>query len=1314
MSEAGSQDALRPSAEFMSAVERKIAARRSQSPAPAQKVVPPAPQSVRQESQDGYELAAAVLAWFEPDELRPLANAPRTGNVADLVARCAKSADESGDERWALAAGHRIEALKVLREKGLIPAALAANKRTQDPVQLTLDAYLTGSAKKIEEQTLAELASTHQVCDWLRCAGFTSIPTVQAIVQRVEWLSLLNPFEHVASDSRFRGRQKELAELREYAGVLPPGTRLQTVKRVFESILDLREKPPLLIVGVGGVGKSTLVSRFILEHARALEAHRFPFAYLDFDRAEINPSEPLTLLIEAVRQLGIEYPQARMQCDSLGRMWSEAVAESRRTIDVQSKSVQTASSVNQALEGAIDDFAAMVTTLGAKDAPVLFVLDTFEEVQWYSAGSVNAIWDLLERMQAVMPRLRVVLAGRADIEGKKTRTLALSGFDPESAVAYLLTHGVTDKRVAKRVAQQIGGSPLSLQLAAELYRQEGADADGDLAISTRTSLFFKMDSSLLQRQLYTRVLSHVHDPNVRKLAHPGLVLRRITPDLILKVLAEPCGIPIQTKEDAQRLFNALKREVALVSVEPDGAVRHRRDLRLVMVELLRVDSAVKVQEIHKRAVAYYESQSTSAIERAEEIYHRLSLDQDPDLIAGRWVKGVEPLLTSAMEEFTGRRRAWLASRLGLDIDAATRQLARLEDWESIALRDAEQLLASGQAKTALEVIRARPDRPAVGPLVSLEARALIQSGLSEEALDVAERGFDAAIDASNREFAVALALQAADIMLASNWPPKEATIERLKMMRKGALSPEEEIAILARSIVLEGPANSQTREDDLQRLRQVFDAFPDEDLASHSTLAYWAASIFEAGDVSRLARVISLCGLPRGSDAELRGLGSNLTYLDVLESRRVGEPEGMIARKLEIPIQSSLTVSWGDYLLRAPEDVLRKQLSGLLVEYSDRTQIAGVVLGTARVMQAALGFQVSQRPANVQPNERPRGHVPQSTRPDDGLRKRIAGVVRKQFTLDTFTDFVHFRLNRRTASLSISDNLGEQLGDVLQAAESQGWLDELVSQLVNARPDDPELSSIAKAMGIRAEDQAVEAIVRNSGKLRFSQFNSFINDVTPRIARVMVRDTMRANGFLIGPDLLLTADHALHELFEEITSSQDVSVVFSTGSTKDSEVRFPLDRDWLVARSESRLVENRLSGLGYAVLRVAQSPGAQPLGGSRAEAAARLRQWFDLPADDVPATVQARMFMISWGAASAPSSRFHSGSVLGADYKGLISHDVTTDPYSSGAPCFSEELRLLGMHLGSNGERNFAVSIEAIRADLADRMPDANVLPSFL
>jgi hypothetical protein len=234
MSAPVSGDASRPTREFLSAVAEKLAARRREKG--AERSAQPPPAEVPPALQSGYEYAAAVLAWFEPDKIRPLEDATKPELLDQLLAASVQTSDSEGQRRWTLQPGRRIAALRELREAGRIEAALAANTRPTDPVQDALDAYLIGKPKPVEGQTLEELAATYQICGWLRAAGFEGLPATPLIEQRIDWLRLLQPFEHLAGDDQFRGRTRELQQLRSYAGVLPPGSLLESARRALEHL----------------------------------------------------------------------------------------------------------------------------------------------------------------------------------------------------------------------------------------------------------------------------------------------------------------------------------------------------------------------------------------------------------------------------------------------------------------------------------------------------------------------------------------------------------------------------------------------------------------------------------------------------------------------------------------------------------------------------------------------------------------------------------------------------------------------------------------------------------------------------------------------------------------------------------------------------------------------------------------------------------------------------------------------------------------------------------------------------------------------
>src|SRR5205085_2938653 len=246
-----------------------------------------------------YREAAALLAFFEPNTLQPLGEP--AGDRAELIGQLLDDSmvvyDEQHQPRWMLRPEIRRAAIRRLSTRDAIRDALnATSDRPQGLLQQIYEALLLRQPGPLAEQSLDELAATLQALDWLDDAlpGLPDPDEVRLLLDRER---LLKPFRMLAGE-HFRGRAKELQQLRDYVGVLPPGSPAGRRRR---ERLKPQERPLLLIYGPGGVGKSTLIARFILEHATLDEAHRIPFAYLDFDRPDLLADEPMTLLVEAAR-----------------------------------------------------------------------------------------------------------------------------------------------------------------------------------------------------------------------------------------------------------------------------------------------------------------------------------------------------------------------------------------------------------------------------------------------------------------------------------------------------------------------------------------------------------------------------------------------------------------------------------------------------------------------------------------------------------------------------------------------------------------------------------------------------------------------------------------------------------------------------------------------------------------------------------------------------------------------------------------------------------------------------------------------------
>jgi hypothetical protein len=546
----------------------------------------------------------------------------------------------------------------------------------------------------------------------------------------------------------------------------------------------------------------------------------------------------------------------------------------------------------------------------------------------------------------------------------------LADLDMEAAQGYLVAHGITDPELARTIAEQVGRSPLSLRLAAEVVRREGASLSGGIRdLHTRRLFLFHLKENLIQGQLYRRILQHIADPDVRNLAHPGLVLRRITPELIRDVLAEPCGVSVPTLERARELFTALSNEVSLVTFSEDGALIHRPEVRRVMLDLLRRDEPDRVRWIHERAIAFFANQD-DALARAQEIYHRLALGEDPATVQARLCEDVIVYLRDAdmVHELPPHAQAYLGPRVGVDIDPALQSLADLSDWEHAVERRVRDLLSLNDPEKALVLLHEREQRTPASRLYVLEGQTLHRLHRLREARQVVGDGIASASFAGDETVLLDLLELAADLD------------ERLGD-DAGALRLLAEADRLAQRLSQAGreePNRSDTTairqlEIGLRRLRIARHATPPQDTPSLPALkasvyaAYRAMGgagngammperlvsfpvlyralagelSLEYPDVIRAAlRFVGLPALaeatsptPRLPEIQLEALARALTLWDIVIAQQRRHQPGAMAEGAGATFDGSLEQRWLRLIQELPPALLSERVSRLAARY---------------------------------------------------------------------------------------------------------------------------------------------------------------------------------------------------------------------------------------------------------------------------------------------------------------------------------------------------------------------------------------------
>lgn len=619
----------------------------------------------------------------------------------------------SGKPSWSLSESARRQALEQLGGADAIRSARAMARPfllpeefdPKSPVpaeswaaQRVVDALLLGEVD-LRELDEAGLNAAARATDWFS-GHLPGLPEPDAIAAARGHLGLFGPLRQLAGDE-FAGRSEELSALASWVGVSPDGSGGTTVPA-----------GPLLLTGPGGVGKSALLAAYVRSVADRDDAF-LPFATLDFDRPAMLAANPGQLTTEVVRQLGVQGAISPLDQERFEAMVSAAGADVAPAL--------LATIVADALR------ASHYPTVGP---PLLLLLDSYEEIQPAPGSAPPPLLEWLQALQGAWPPLRVAVAGRSDIGalglGESPFEIELPTLDAEASAAILAQRSVPEaaREAVIRIAH---GNPLALRLASDLALR--LDARGE-SLQER-----ELASELVDGVLYRRILDHLWDEEVEELAHPGLVLRRVTPEIIQRVLAGPAGLGTIDGPTAERLFQRLGAVGSLVRYE-GRILRHRSDVRRLVVRLLEADEPNVVAAVEAAAIAYYEALSSpEPWQQAELLYHRLRTDRSPnrrDHWQSLWGDELRPFFTfEDAKELDGDAASWLRGRIG---QGGAERLVSLEDPDAqyFDVRQLQQALGKGDHRQVLKKVNELGSRVA-GTEQGAYVRALAMLTLEDHA-----------------------------------------------------------------------------------------------------------------------------------------------------------------------------------------------------------------------------------------------------------------------------------------------------------------------------------------------------------------------------------------------------------------------------------------------------------------------------------------------------------------------------------------------------------------------------------------------------
>lgn len=734
-----------------------------------------------------FRHAAAVLVAFDPKELQPFGPGAIPDRAAalksleiDLIRNLYDEDGDLDDRLWSLDTGPRRQALRELQTAQAMRQALAVNRDRIPP--LSLQKLLNRAIEMSppfdpNQMDMVELTALATISGWLEDTEPGQVlPNPIDLVQLIERRRDRALLNRLASDT-FTGREEERALIQAHLN--------SEVPRV------------LFVAGIGGMGKSALISRALLDWENLGAGPNHPSAWggrlwvrVDMDHSLVAPERPRSVLNQAAQQMMRSHPELQ----SLLQRYIQEGHQLRRSGDqTRLESANVDSDYDTA-----DRFVEILESAFVQPhSRVVLWLDTFEEAQFLGAAVADRLLNLAVWLARKQPRLRLVVSGRvpppavermrqkqkprAAASGPQAlqvftvtepplQALILQALPGRNATVLLdqllkrqaLAHGTippTEELVSK-AAQILGGNPLTLRLAAPVLHAKG---------KTGLSNLSKLREDVRQKQLVSRIVTHLHDKNLDKLLLPGLEVRVITPDIMRHVLAKPCKLGSLTEAETWTLFDKMRREVALVEPERDNAVkgaealRYRQDIRLIMVSDQQGRLTAKARQIHENAVAWWQQQNGS-LAKAEELYHRLRLGQPPAKLESHWDAEAGRLLRSTLDELPAKSRQyiWLANKLKVGLETARTARLGHADWERQTATEVERLLRGQQPEQALTLLARRSRRLPGSRLYALESRAHLFAGKERRAAAIARKGI-AACKNDFKPMAVDLALLAAFI-----------------------------------------------------------------------------------------------------------------------------------------------------------------------------------------------------------------------------------------------------------------------------------------------------------------------------------------------------------------------------------------------------------------------------------------------------------------------------------------------------------------------------------------------------------------------
>jgi V8-like Glu-specific endopeptidase len=343
----------------------------------------------------------------------------------------------------------------------------------------------------------------------------------------------------------------------------------------------------------------------------------------------------------------------------------------------------------------------------------------------------------------------------------------------------------------------------------------------------------------------------------------------------------------------------------------------------------------------------------------------------------------------------------------------------------------------------------------------------------------------------------------------------------------------------------------------------------------------------------------------------------------------------------------------------------------------------------------------------------------------------LRNLLRDAFPENTFAELL-MMLDKKFVDFAPSNAAyPTALLETLKFANAELWWRDLLREACNAVPD-PQLRRFADEVGFAPDFVGVDAAgtqplrgrslelkIKASGStFDIMTWRQRIAEIENRVCRIELPELQaRGTGFLVAPDLVLTNYHVIEAVHKGLTTPDKVALRFdykllTDGVTVSAGKKYGMAGGWLVDHSpySARDFETQPTAdagseeLDYALLRLAGRAGDDAVDGG-------LRRWIEASADPYDFLQSPGLYIVQHPDGKPMQVAIDSDAVIKATPT-RVRYTTTTEPGSSGSPCFAADWRWVALHHsgdpkywkeGKKPDYNQGIPVAAILSLLAKR-----------